>query len=215
MACSDAVGSTTDWEAWHADYADPTSMLSERLRVVQAHIDRWLDSTAPLPVTVVSACAGDGRDLLDVLHRRPDAARVRATLIESDPRNADRARQRTGGLDALVQQADAGATDAYADAVPADLVLLCGIFGNISDADVERTVNASPSFCRPGALVLWTRHRKEPDLTPRIREWFAAAGFAEVDFTTPEHGIWSVGAHRYTGPPAPLVPGRRLFTFVR
>jgi hypothetical protein len=63
--------------------------------------------------------------------------------------------------------------------------------------------------------VLWTRHRKEPDLTPRIRGWFAAAGFDEEDFTTPEHGIWSVGAHRYTGPPAPLVPRRRLFTFVR
>jgi hypothetical protein len=34
---------------------------------VPGHIDRWLDVTAPSPGTVVSACAGDGRDLLVLL----------------------------------------------------------------------------------------------------------------------------------------------------
>jgi hypothetical protein len=33
----------------------------------------------------------------------------------------------------------------HIDAVPADLVMLCGIFGNINDSDVERTVSAAPS----------------------------------------------------------------------
>lgn len=40
---SDDMSPTTDWSAWHADYADPTSLLSERLRVVQRHIHHWLD----------------------------------------------------------------------------------------------------------------------------------------------------------------------------
>lgn len=120
-----------------------------------------------------------------------------------------------GSLDVELRQTDAGTTDAYERAVPADPVLLCGIFGNVSDADVEGTIAAAPSFCRPGALVLWTRHRKEPDLTPRIRGWFASPGFLEEDFITPAHGIWSVGAHRFRGSPQPLVPGQRLFTFVR
>jgi hypothetical protein len=32
---------------------------------------------------------------------------------------------------------DAGVTDVYAGAVPADLLLVCGVFGNIGDADVQ------------------------------------------------------------------------------
>ncbi|MEJ7755344.1 MAG: hypothetical protein WKF83_02510 [Nocardioidaceae bacterium] len=60
----------TDWNAWHEDYEDPSSLLSERLRVVQRHIDDWLDETAPAAVSVMSSCAGDGRDLLEVLEAR-------------------------------------------------------------------------------------------------------------------------------------------------
>lgn len=51
------MNSMTDWNAWHADYTDPSSLLSERLRVIQRHIHDWLDETAPNPVTsAVWAC---------------------------------------------------------------------------------------------------------------------------------------------------------------
>ena len=93
-------------------------MLSDRLRVVKGHIDRWLDVTALSSVTVVSACTGDGRDLLDVLHCRTDADQVRATLVESDPGDAARASWRIGGLDVLARETDTGTTDAYAGTVP-------------------------------------------------------------------------------------------------
>jgi hypothetical protein len=33
----------TDWRAWHMDYADPDSALSQRLRVVQGAVVSWLD----------------------------------------------------------------------------------------------------------------------------------------------------------------------------
>ena len=85
------MSSSTDWDAWHDDYADPASPLSERLRVVQGQIAEWLDESAPGPVTVLSSCAGDGRDLLEVLGRRPDADRVTGMLLEADPRNTARA----------------------------------------------------------------------------------------------------------------------------
>jgi hypothetical protein len=65
---------------------------------------------------------------------------------------------------------------------PADLLLLCGIFGSVSDADIERTAAAAPALCAPGATVIWTRHRRPPDLTPRIRGWFTDAAFDEVAF---------------------------------
>ena len=206
----------TDWQAWHGDYADPASALSQRLVVVQTQIAQWLDRTQPRPVMVTSVCAGDGRDLLDVLTGRPDAARVTATLVELDPDLAAAASSAAADLPGVfVRCADASSTDAYAGCAPADLLLLCGVLGNVSDEDAARTIAALPGLCAPGATVVWTRHRREPDLTPAIRGWFTAAGYAEQSFTAPDDRIWSVGVHRLIGPPRPLGEGRRLFSFVR
>ena len=127
-----------DWQAWHDSYANPSSPLSRRLRLVQERITTWLDKRPDEEVTVVSACAGQGHDLLGALTGRPDAARVRATLVELDEGNAAVAREaaRAGDLDRVdVVCADAGLAEVYCGRVPADLVLLAGVFGNISDAE--------------------------------------------------------------------------------
>ena len=115
----------------------------------------------------------------------------------------------------VVREGDAACSDRYLHAAPADLVLLCGIFGNISDADVRTTIEAAPELCAAGAEVVWTRHRRHPDLTPSIRRWFDEVGFEEVDFTAPQSDHWSVGVHRLVAAPRPLEPGRRWFTFIR
>jgi hypothetical protein len=101
-----------------------------------------------------------------------------------------------------------------AGAVPARIVVACGIFGNITAGDIQATVAALPSLCAPGAPVLWIRHRRAPDLTPAIRSWFREAGFREEAFDLSHDGFMAVGAHRLTGEPAALMPGQRLFTFV-
>lgn len=89
--------------------------------------------------------------------------------------------RQAAGLDGVeVLQADAGITDACAGAVPAQIVAVCGIFGNITVSDIQAMVAALPSLCAPGALVLWTRHRRPPD--PAIRSWFGQAGFREEAF---------------------------------
>lgn len=210
---------TTDWSAWHRDYDDPRSRLSERLRVVQRHLRGELDETAPRPVTVLSVCAGDGRDLLEVLAGRADAGRVSGTLLEADARNAAAASARIAelGLDGgiAVRCVDAGHSSAYRGAVPADLVLFCGVFGNICDEDVHRTITNLPQLCRPGALLVWTRHRRPPDLTPRVRSWLDEHAFEEVGFTAPDDGVFSVGAHRFTDVTQPLAPDRPFFAFNR
>ena len=208
---------STDWSEWHEAYARPGSGLGDRLAAVRAQIERHLDSTALNPVRVVSACAGDGRDLLGVLAARPDADRVTALLVEYDEGLAadavDMAHQLPAEIE--VRQADAAQSDVYQHSVPADLVLLCGIFGNVSDADVQATIEASPQLCAPGAEVIWTRHRNDPDLTPSIREWFVAAGFQEVAFIAPDGDKWSVGVHRLVADPRPLTSGAHWFTFFR
>jgi hypothetical protein len=208
-----------DWSAWHEPYQDPGSPLARRLAIVQGHIRSCLEAASGRDLRVLSVCAGDGRDLLGVLDGRPDAGRVRAVLVELDPRLVARIRVRLdlGGSAARVEvrRADAGSSDAYGGAVPADLVLLCGVLGNVDDADVRRTIAAAPQLCAAGGVVIWTRSRRPPDLTPAIRRWFAAAGFSELAFDAPEDTLVGVGVHRFDGAPATLRPGRRLFSFVR
>jgi hypothetical protein len=207
-----------DWVAWHAAYDDPQSPLSRRLRAVRGHLSDALGAAPPGPVRLVSLCAGQGHDVLGVLPGHPRAAQVSAVLVEYDPRNAALAREgaaQAGLPQVEVRQSDAAQVANYADALPADVLLLCGIFGNVSDADIERTATAAPALCAPGATVIWTRHRRAPDLTSRIRGWFQASGFAEVAFDVPDQTLTgvSVGVGRLAVPPPATLPDGPLFTF--
>ena len=203
---------TRDWIEWHTAY-DGDTPLHHRLRAVQRRIREALDDGPAGAIRVVSLCAGEGRDVLEVLadhHRAPD---VHGRLVELNPELAARASSRApAGIE--VRVGDAGSTDAYLGAVPADLVLVCGVFGNISDEDIEGTVRAMPAFCAPGATVIWTRHRRPPDLTVDIRRWFAESGFELIGFDAPDAFEWSVGVQRFVGTPAPFLAGQPLFTFV-
>lgn len=202
-----------DWHEWYRGYEDPQSTNSQRLAVVREHIRSTVEAAPPGPVRVVSLCAGDGRDIVGALADHPRRTDVRGRLVELDPALAQRGAATTWpGLEYLV--GDAALTDNYRDVVPADLVLACGIFGNITDADIAATVRALPGFLAPGGTVIWTRHRQAPDLVPAVDAWFAAAGFARVFLSGPDHE-YGVGVHRLTGAPRPFPPGERLFTFIR
>ena len=204
-----------DWHEWHGDYDNPESRLSARLETVQNRIRVFLDTAPPGPIRVVSACAGQGRDLNEVLAVHPRRDDVSARLVELDPRNVDfarRAAHEAGLAKVEVVAGDAALVESYVGAVPADLVLLCGIFGNITDADVRHTVAHTDQLCRPGATVIWTRHRGAPDLVPRICDWFAEHEFEQLWLSEAGAG-YGVGVHRYAGTAPPIQRGTRLFTF--
>src|SRR5215469_15182208 len=213
-----------DWVSWHDTYDDPASPLRMRLTLVTEHLSAAVAAAPDGPVQVVSLCAGQGRDIIGALAGHPRQGDVAALLVELDPANAKIASDRAtaAGLTSVtVRQADAGIVAHYADAL-----LLCGIFGNLDDEDIQQTVAASAAMCAPGGTVIWTRHRRPPDLTVQIRSWFATAGFEEVAFEAPHTTMSSVGVHRRrdggpselahgAGPiaAAGLPPGGRLFTF--
>ncbi|GAB7050862.1 SAM-dependent methyltransferase [Catenuloplanes indicus] len=211
------MGASEDWYEWHRPYDEPGSPLAARLAVVQRHITDWLDSRPGELLTCVSACAGQGRDLIGVLERRDDARRVRARLLETDPRNvavAEAHIARAGLTGVEVLRADAGDLASYAGAIPADLLLFAGVLGNVTDADARTSVTAFRSLCATRGTVIWTRTRQPPDLTPAVRGWLADEGFEELTFEAPPNATFSVGVHRLTVPPRPLTVGR-MFTFVR
>jgi hypothetical protein len=226
----DGAADQSHWVRWHAPYEDPSSNLSRRLRTVQDMVRGVLDSipdpeSSPNPETfrMVSMCAGQGRDVIDVLATHPRRSAVSALLVELHPALVAFARARAvdAGVDQQVRvlEGDAAQSRWYVDDVPADLVLVCGVFGNISASDITRTIQALPGWCKEGAHVIWTRHRRPPDATPAIRADFAGAGFTELAFVAPEGTVMTIGHHRLdvvASEPetARFDPDQTLFDFV-
>lgn len=84
--------------------------------------------------------------------------RDEVTAVESDPRNVQAARRRAAaaGLAQLeVRRADASRPGSFADALPAHVLVLCGIFGNVGESDIERTAAAA----RHSAWCLYSQSR--------------------------------------------------------
>ncbi len=205
----------SEWVEWHEGYR-PGSPLAKRLAVVQDLIRTALDGCAPGVIRIISMCAGDGRDLLGVLEDHPRRGDVLARLVELDPELAARGRERAAGISPYLEvvNGDASTTSAYAGLVPANIVLVCGVFGNVTDEDIEYTIEQLPALCAAGATVIWTRGTFEPDITPMVRAWFEANGFEELAFVAIPDTTAGVGAARLTAPPHAFDPDVRLFTFL-
>lgn len=208
-----------DYKAWHNDYDDPNSPLAERLRIVQRRLGELLTAAPDGPIRLISMCAGQVRDVIEVVPKHERRSDVSGVLVELDPDNVRFARESSAGAglsSVEVLEGDAAMSDVYAPFVPADIVLACGIFGNITDADLENTVRTLSMLCKQGAAVIWTRHREDPDLIRGIRAWFVDAGFENLTFDAPESPkLYGIGTARLVGAPVPWRSGHRFFTFIR
>jgi hypothetical protein len=204
----------------------PNSSLSRRLEVVRGELRRALGGLVrdmERRPQLISMCAGDGRDVLPVLADTENGSTVRALLVELDERLAVRARRTAERLhlhDVEVRTADAGVVESYVGYVPADVVMACGVFGNISRSHIERTITALPRLLADDGIVIWTRGRGDGDIDPSVsvRETFAAHGFDELSFTAPRDAKFRVGAHQLRAAPTAEPsdrsgPSARMFTF--
>jgi hypothetical protein len=201
------------WLKWHEAYDDAKSHLARRLAVVQREISAFLDAARPGPIRVVAMCAGDGRDLLGVLQNHVRASDVSGRLVEFDPRLVERARRAApAGLD--VVQGDAGLSDSYEGACPADLVMTCGVFGNVSEEDIRATIASWRFLLARSGTVIWTRGALPgDDLRPLVRAWVQQAGFAEVAFHGQPPPSDGVGVAKLVADPEPFRRGVTMFRF--
>lgn len=202
-----------DWIKWHEDYDDPGSSRSRRLRVVQRRIREFLNGAPKGQIRILAMCAGDGRDLLGVLNSHPRVHDAVGRLVELDETLARRARE-SAPHQLEIQCSDAGVSNAYAGACPADLVLSCGVFGNISSEDVRATIASWRFLCAPDATIIWTRAGDaEHDLRPQVRRWVIESGFEELGWDG-EPETYGVGVARIAVPPEPFRLGVRMFDFM-
>jgi hypothetical protein len=211
--------SIENWNEWHQEYDDPSSELVLRMQTVRAHVAAVLDACAPGPISVVSICGGQGRELIGALESHPRRDDVRGRLVELDPDNAAFAAasaQAAGLRDLAIVNGDASQSDAYDGLAPVDLVVASGVWGHLDDADQRRTIGfIGQQLCAPGAAVVWTGFRRDPGRLERIRENFRELGFDEVvydELEGDEYGF-TVTTSRYRGDHRPFEPGVTLFTF--
>lgn len=206
----------TDWRAWHADYEDPSTSLARRLAIVRRRLTELLTGEQ-LVRRILTLCSGDGRDVTPVLAQLAADQRPSTTLVELDPSLASEARRRAERADVqlTVVVGDAGRVDTWQDVAPVDLLMLCGIFGNVSEDDVLTTIRCASAFLNPSGTVIWTRgHVAGTDLRPAIRGWFADAGFEELSYDAEPIG-YGVGVNRLSTSAPVGTPPARLFSFLR
>ncbi|MHC9293741.1 SAM-dependent methyltransferase [Mycobacterium sp. LTG2003] len=204
------------WYQWHAQYDELHSPDSDRLEVVQELLFAAMDRAPAGSLTAVSACAGQARDLLPVLIHHPRGPDVRARMVELDPLNASfltsaLGSTNLGGVEVVI--ADAGTTDAYIGAVPADLVLLCGVFANIDLADAQRTIDTATALCRPGGTVVWSSYGPRLAFADDVVALFEDGAFERTALHRSAEREFVVAAHRYVGPQRRLPARHRFFDF--
>ena len=207
-----------DYVAWHDDYGRLGSRLHLRLVVVRDLLAEALDELPDGPLRVISMCAGQGHDVVTVARRHRRGSDLLGRLVEHHPHNAAVARAAiaAAGLAGLeVIEGDAGSSDAYAGACPANVVLVCGVLGNISDGEIERTLRFLPRLCAPDAWVVWTRGPRPAGIIDKIEGWLVDVGFEPQRLVVPDAPPFGVGAARLVGPTQPFETGVRLFEFRR
>jgi len=212
------VKKVDDWNDWHDEYDDPDSELAGRARGVRRRVAELVTACTPGPVTVVSICGGQGREVIGALADHPRRADVRGRLVELDPGNAEFARRsaEVAGLTGFaVVNGDASAQPAYAGLPPVDVAVVSGLFGHLDDDDQVRLISFLRSLLRPEASVVWTFFLRARRRTERLRNFFAEQGFEEVVFDQlpGEQYRFTVAVSRHHGDTQPRPEGDRIFTF--
>ncbi|MCP1479320.1 class I SAM-dependent methyltransferase family protein [Pseudomonas chlororaphis] len=209
-----------NWQSWHENYRD-FSPLQARLVEVSRQVAEAIDSMASPHVQILSLCAGDGRDLLQALSSVQAGKAVDATLIEFDQALVDQGRRAFAaqgwGDSVRFRCADATLFSTYRDLPKVELVMVCGVFGNVRNEHVQRLIGALPGFCRPGARVVWTRSLNEFDdgeaAADHIRRCFVRSGFREAVFARTPEGTFAVGSFIYEGEQECLPATGQIFEF--
>lgn len=207
-----------DWFAWHDNYRTRPRMR-QRLQIVREYISTYLNQSPPGKIRVISVCAGDSRDLIGTLFDHPRASDVSGRLIEIDSRLVEAGRSAAESAGLLNQLefvcGDATLASVYQGVVPADLVLLCGVFGNVPETEVPRLSGSLSYLCKTNGLVIWTRDLAQDGerRLAMIRECLQESALEEVSFRMTPTGNMGVGRHRYLGETLPLPENQELFIF--
>ena len=207
------------WSGWPtAAYAH--ARYQNRLQAVQEHLCGSLNEAPAGPLRLLSLCAGDGRDVIGILRTHERRLDVSAWLIELDRQSVTSGAREASvaGLGHTVHFRQADATDyaTYLDVAPADIVLVCGVWGHVPAHERASLAGALAGLCKPRGTVTWTRGISKG--VARLREielLFGQPEWEPVRITTTADEKWTVASYRYAGAQFELPPAGRIFNFHR
>jgi hypothetical protein len=207
-----------DWVKWHQLYETEPSRLV-RLKLVQQHLSDCMHYVSAGAFKVVSICAGDGRDIIGALsgHKRRNEARVR--LVEINPGLVETGRKaaESAGLAEQIEfsSGDATMSSAYSGIAPADLVIACGVFGNVREQHLSQLVSCLPQLCQTRGYIVWTHFLSRSGLKriELIRGLLQTAGFVDKHLDFSDQAGLLVATQFYAGKNMPLPDHSRLFEF--
>ena len=186
----------------------------DHLGGLQRHVSLALRARTG-PQNLICLCSSYARTAMDAVGEHSSRDGIRVSVVESDPRTArslrEHARSRHVVLDVVA--GDAGSTDAYLDAVPADVVLASGSLADSAAGSLSRTTSAIRLLCAEGATIVWSHALSWPDRAREARRLFGSDSFTEISTDrVGEHTRWPgwlVGSSGIV--PLPFAPGVELF----
>ena len=207
-----------EWSDWHEAYEDESSELVGRMMACRRHVAAVVDAAPPGPVTVVSICGGQGRELIGALEDHARKADVRGRLVELDPANTEFASQwaAAAGLTNLdIVTGDASVASSYEGLPPVDLVVISGVFGHIDEDDRHSLIDFVRTLCHTNGNVVWTSHLTNDGPAEWLRRAFMERRFEELeyDIVPGDDFAFTVTRNVYTGEQQPFHPHERIFTF--
>ena len=205
------------WNGW-PERAYQQDRYRQRLSAVQDQLAECLDHAPVGPVRIISVCAGDGRDAISVLTTHPRRHDVSAWLVEQDRRSILDGTRRAAnfGLANTVTFLNGDATDyaTYQRIAPADIVLLCGVWGHVPTLERVPLVRALTALCKARGVVIWTRGISTGlERLHEIQSKFATSSWELGRVSITPDKKWAVVIHRYLGLPNTLPTSGRLFHF--
>jgi len=213
----DGILSIGSWSSWHDEYEKEDSELHLRKRGVQEHVAAIVDESPAGPITIVSVCGGQCREVIGALEDHARRADIQGRLVELDPDNAAFASEwakRAGLTNLEIFNGDASITASYKDLAPVDIVVISGVFGHINNDDRVRLIGFVRQLLRKGGYVVWTSHSLGGGKVEQIRELFRSFDFNEDAHATLAGKFgFTVTRSRYLGEPVPFEPDTSIFTF--
>jgi hypothetical protein len=207
-----------EWSDWHEAYQDESSELVGRMMACRRHVAAVVAEAPEGPITVVSICGGQGRELIGALEDHPRKGDVRGRLVELDAENTAFATgwaTDAGLTDLEIFTGDASVASSYTGLPPIDLVVISGVFGHIDEEDRLALIDFVRQLCHTGSNVVWTSHRTRNGPAEWLRRAFLDRRFQELEYdVVPGDDFeFTVTRNVYDGEQQPFHADARIFTF--
>jgi hypothetical protein len=156
--------------------------------------------------------------VIGVVGSHPRRSDVTAWLVEQNPQSvaAGVCRLADAGLENSVAflTGDATLYTTYEKIAPADIVLLCGVWGHVPADERTQLVRALACLCKPAGAVIWTRGvAKGMIRLQQIQVHFAGSSWEQVRVSLTPDKNWAIVTHRCRGSACELPTSGQIFHF--